>query len=214
MQPLLRRAHRKSLATRHAARASRAVLRARRGVSLIFVAVTLSVVAVMAAVTMPNLITYQKQKDAVLTAKTLQSLDSTLGRWLGIVGQLPQQLHVMVLPFSTSDKTCSGNNFKAKAVNQEANNWPWSGVTIIPSVGVPTPLGFIHDSVLPSTVTTGDGELHVDSLDLDAAQLLDIAVDNGDGPTAGLLRYALSTGTSVAHPIYLARYHVRQSGCN
>lgn len=211
MQPALRR-------TPHATRSSarRLELRARRGVSLMLVAVTLSVVAVMAAVTMPNLVTYQKQKDAEFMAKNILSLDSSLDSWLRITGQLPQTLHILVLPPTTTDLTCGGHNISSKAVGQWSNAsfWPWSGMTIIPGAGVPTPIGFIHDSVLNSTVATGDGELHIDSLDADAVQMLDIAVDGSDDPASGLLEYGASPTNSS---LYLARFHVhvgrRGGGC-
>jgi type II secretory pathway pseudopilin PulG len=192
---------------------SRLGLRARSGMSMIIVTVTLSIVAVMAAVTMPNLVTYHKQQDAELTAKVLESLDSTLDRWVGFVGQAPQQLHILVLPFTTADQTCSNGGFHKKAPGQWLNFWPWSGITIIPDYGVPTPLGFIHDTLVVSGVSAGDPEMHIDSLDLDQVQLLDIAVDGSDNPTAGILRYALSTGSTAAHPLYLARYQAAVGGC-
>jgi len=189
-------------------------LRARRGVSLVIVAVTLSVVAVMAAVTMPNLVTYQKQKDAELTAVTFLSLDSSLiqsGAWLNQFGSYPQRLKAFVVPLVAGDPKCGSGTFK-KATGWAANA-PYTGVTIIPDYGVPTPLGFIHDSVLDNAVRSGEAELHLDSLDLDAVQMLDIAVDGTVGPTAGTLRYAASTGSTAAHPLYLARYTISDFAC-
>jgi type II secretory pathway pseudopilin PulG len=181
--------------------------------SMIIVAVTLSIVAVMAAVTMPNLVTYHKQQDAELTAKVLWSLDSSMARWVRFVGQAPAALHILMLPVSTADFTCSGNHFKAKPVGQWSNFWPWTGVPVVPDYGVPTPMGFIHDSVLASAVHNGDTEIHIDSLDLDQVELLDIAVDDGDGDAAGFLRYAASSGSSAAHPLYLAMFHMAHGGC-
>ena len=186
---------------------------------MIFVAVTLSIVAVMAAVTMPNLVTYHKQQDAELTAKTLRSLDSTLrnrnaGGWLGMFGGMPEFLHQLVLPMVQGDPRCSSGTFKLKTDPQKwLANAPFSGVTVIPDYGVPTPLGFIHDSVLNRASNNGDAEMHIDSLDQDAVELLDIAIDNGDGPNAGILRYEASTGSSAAHPLFLARYWITTTGC-
>lgn len=180
---------------------------------MIFVAVTLSIVAVMAAVTMPNLVTYHKQQDAELTARILWSLDSSTAVWVRFVGQAPMRLHILMLPVSTSDTTCSGNKFKAKPVGQWTNFWPWSGVEVVPYYGVPTPLGFIHDSLIASAVKNGDTDVHIDSLDLDQVQLLDIAVDGTDDPASGFLRYAASSGSSAAHPLYLASFHMAHGGC-
>lgn len=192
---------------------SRLRLRARHGMSMIFVAVSLSVIAVMAAVTMPNLVTYHKQQDAELTAKILWSLDSTMATWVQLTGQAPSQVHTFMIGLTTADLTCGGNNFKSKVVGQWSNFWPWTGVSVVPDYGVPTPIGFIHDTVVVSTVSNGDTEVHIDSLDLDTVQLLDIAVDNGDGATAGFLRYEPSSGTSAAHPLYLARFQMLHNGC-
>lgn len=187
---------------------------------MIFVAVTLSIVAVMAAVTMPNLVTYHKQQDAELTAKTLESLDSTLrirsaGSFLGSYGAMPAFLHQLVLPIQQGDPKCNnGSTFKLKTDPQKwLNNAPFSGVVVIPDYGVPTPLGFIHDSILNRASNNGDAEMHIDSLDQDAVELLDIAIDDGDGANAGVLRYEPSSGTSAAHPLYLARYWITSTGC-
>ena len=118
---------------------------------------------------------------------------------------------MLVIPITTSDTKCGGGAFK-KVTGWTANS-PYTGVTIISDFGATTPLGFIHDSVVNSAVSSGQGELHLDSLDLDAVQMLDIAVDGTISPTTGILRYAASTGSTVNHPLFLARYTINQFAC-
>jgi prepilin-type N-terminal cleavage/methylation domain-containing protein len=137
---------------------------------------------------------------------------SYLGILQRVNSKYPQQLHHLTTKIPLTERSCNGSLYVAAdtvawnpvgAAPGGSSQWPpYSGVPIVTGNGVLTPMGWVHDSVLNSTngVTSIPGwvEVHIDSLSLDDAQELDLAVDGSISPTAGLLRFAANGSYQLA----------------
>ena len=124
----------------------------------------------------------------------------------------PQQLHQLTTKIPLTERSCNGSVYVAAdtvtwnpvgVAPGGSGQWPpYSGLAIVSGKGILTPVGWVHDSVLKSTTGSpsiaGWVEVHIDSLSLDDAQELDLAVDGSISGTTGLLRFAANGSYQLA----------------
>lgn len=187
----------------------------RRGFTLIAIVVTMAVLAIAAAVAAPLVFSANDQVAAARTAEILKSVDLALVQnsadtsggvgWCSQIGRCPAFLSQMNNEIKVGDPCCC--NLGTFSKSQNVSNWlstaPFSGFPIVKGVGLKTPIGIIHDSLVWNG---SDVELHIDSVPQYKAIYLDSMVDNAVNATSGVLRYALSPGTTTSQNLYLVKY--------
>lgn len=186
------------------------------------VVVGVMVIAILAAVAMPTLGESVRFNDAQRTAEMLNSLslslynsNSALGnpgfaQW---AGQYPSALNQLEFQITTAQTSCLGARYKSTAASKWATSGqpPYSPLSVVPQVGVTTPLGVIRDTIIKTTSPSNTWvELHIDSLSTVDANNLDIAVDGAADSTTesstNLLRYTTEPGTATSAKLHQARY--------
>jgi prepilin-type N-terminal cleavage/methylation domain-containing protein len=196
--------------------------RSRRGFTLAEIVVSAVILTIIAAVAVPSFSGYYSQKRATDTAGTLNSLALSLNNYNNQVGPLgylqtvlkyPQRLNHLTNKISTTDKQCSGAAYTGTMVTAWLTRGPYSGLNIVSGMGVATPLGWVHDSVIKGTQTgtfgssqSGWVELHIDSLSDTDVQNLDVLVDNAIDSTTGLIRDSTATATLTSAHLHLVRF--------
>jgi type II secretory pathway pseudopilin PulG len=186
-----------------------------RGFTLIAIVVTVMIIAVIAAVAVPYLTESTHEMSAVRTAQILRTLELDLNNtsatngpsgFCATFGLCPQLLHDLTVQIQATElEACNGNAAYGGITGTWPGNAPYSGLPIAPGNGVWTPLGVIHDSVVKTS--NGNVELHIDSLTLNDAINLDIAVDGSPGtPTTGQLTYAATPVNTSGQTLELAKY--------
>jgi hypothetical protein len=190
--------------------------RRRRGSTLAAVVVTVMIIAALAAVALPVVQGAEDVDNASRTATILVSLDSSLTSnnatvlvkgICNVTTHCPFFLSSMVLPIAAGTPTCrTGTNYAAGDVTSWLTAAPFFGQPILPGKGLHTPLGWVHDSLIK--LANNSFELHIDSLTLDQANYLDIAIDGSATATTLKLRYAEQPAifTATGQHRYLARY--------
>jgi type II secretory pathway pseudopilin PulG len=193
-------------------RGVRARGRSRAGFTLGEVIIAAIVVGVLAAVTIPNFTAHKRLKAAEETADILTAIGLALNNsnyttganrgFVHIVKFMPLRLTQLQVPITTADKRCSNANY----VTADVTNWnkagPYLGLVVVPNAGVPTPFGFVHDSVKTAGVT-GFVEVHIDTVETEDAAALDLLIDRTAGPTVGFLRYQASLAANTQLVRYL-----------
>lgn len=166
---------------------------------MIEVLVALAIVLILAAVTVPSLVGYVDQMAVEGAADQLALVRDALYRKGGPAfrqdvganaGRLSQLARQIVRNNPGFLDSC-GNRFSAK----EAGNWrgPYVNFDIDPAAGMATPIGVATD-VLTRVPPSGAGSLRIDfsnNVQLSQAELLDQAVDGGNGSAIGIVRWVL-----------------------
>jgi hypothetical protein len=183
---------------------------------LIAIVVTVMIIAVIAAVAVPYLTESKHEMAAVRAAQILRTLELDLNNGQaqnGLPGfcprvtVCPQLLSHLNTQITVADKrACGGVIYTVAQVNAWIANAPYSGLPITPGYGVWTPLGVVHDSVV--RISTGNIELHIDSLSLNDAADLDVAVDGVAGAGAGQLTYGNTVVNTSGQVLKLAKYSI------
>jgi prepilin-type N-terminal cleavage/methylation domain-containing protein len=200
----------------------RADARRARGFTLPEVLVSTAILVLLGAMTVPSLVSYKNAKDARAVSSTLSAValslnnpNSYLGN-LGFVqrvGFYPQQLSHLITPISTAMKDCTGAAYTSGEVSSWTAGAPYSTSLIIANQGIPTPLGWIRDTVYVSA-TTDYVELRMDSVETDDVQNLDLAVDLFSDSTLGVLRYEPEPAAPTNATLHRVRYLIPQgTGC-
>jgi type II secretory pathway pseudopilin PulG len=178
------------------------------GFTLVEVAVAAMLIALLAAVTSPYLVSYMDHQRAQTTADQLADLAKGIGAFNAVVkegnaastlntypGSLWQLDSIIVAANVVSHNSCGSTNnatfqFNATAVTAWTNNGPFVSY-YIPRTGLVTPLGTVEDSLVRSNHAAAVGTLALQMIgvDDDDAVMLDLIVDGGDGGTLGTLRY-------------------------
>jgi len=192
----------------------RARARSRFGFTLIEVAVSAAIVALLAAVTTPYLMGYLDKQRAQPTADQLSSLAAgiaafgravrtaaaaTSSSYPGLLSELTSQIP---LNSTTWHNSCTSlvttGGFNATATAAWSNNGPFLSF-MVPQGGLNTPLGFVQDSMVRSSSAAVAGTLAIRMTGVDTADanLLDRIVDGGDGSSAGTLRMVNASGATV-----------------
>jgi len=197
-------------------------VRGRKGFSLIAIVVTVVILAVLAAVILPYLTESTHELSAVRTAEILRTLELDLNNTVASNGldgfcqrvtTCPSQLQHLTRQITTADR--QGCNTTALYKAAEVSNWianaPYSGLPIVPGYGVWTPLGVIHDSTIKHGVKDTI-ELHMDSLPLNDAISLDIAIDGVNNATTGQLVYSATAVNTSGQTLELVTYRIKATG--
>jgi hypothetical protein len=194
---------------------------------LVVVMVGLALSAVAAAATIPILFGAERRAAAEETAMLMESLakslfnedaDTTANGNRGFrqaVNKYPAQLWHLTRLFDQNEDRCDGAAYRSNASN-EIGKWqdgpnPYSGLPIVEDVGLPTPLGFIHDT-LKIASDNNFVEFHLDSLATEDVQYLDLIIDGVSDSTAGTLRYKRATNTTAGQNLHLAMYWLPEDG--
>lgn len=180
--------------------------RRRSGFTLAEVAVSAAIIALMAAVTMPSLSTFLDRQRVQTTADRLEALGQGVAAFAGAVksgapststvypGLISELSNEISLNNPASHNSCgSTGTFNATATANWASNGPFVNF-YVPAGGLQTPIGIVSDSMVrsPATATAGTLSLRILAADTADANMLDLTVDGGDGPTAGTVRYSVS----------------------
>lgn len=194
----------------------------RRGFTLPEVLVSTTILILLAAMTVPSLVSYKNAKDARAVASLLTSLSLSLNNPNGSLGDLgfaqrigdkyPQQLIDLVAPITTAKFSCSGGAYTTTNVNAWAAGAPYSNAPIF-LTGIPTPAGSIRDTVYTSA-TTNYVELRMDSVETIDAQNIDLAVDLTADSTQGVIRYEAEPSAPTNVQLHRIRYLIpKGNGC-
>jgi type II secretory pathway pseudopilin PulG len=187
-----------------------------KGSTLIVIVVSLMVLTIAAAVAAPLLFSANDQIAAQRTGEILNSVRVSLDKnatdatgnvgWCSQIGKCPASLSQLTSEIAVGDNCCcnTGGTFSSKSVGNWLSQAPFSGLPIVKGVGLPTPLGIIHDSLVLSG--TSHIELHIDSVPQYRAVYLDSMVDGAVNAAAGAIQYALSPGTTAAKNLYLVKF--------
>jgi hypothetical protein len=196
----------------------------RVGLTYIEVAVALALVALVAALTYPQLSGYAAARRARDTAAQLLAIQLGLDNNnvpLGTLGYLnavqesgkdpdsryPARLSQLVIPVTTSDVDCSGTKYSATKVTGWQQHGPFTGLVVTARVGINTRLGVIRDSVfLGSGVTAGTIDLRIDSVHTRDAENIDLYVDRALDSLTGQIRYEASIGAPANTDLHVLKF--------
>lgn len=186
----------------------------RSGFTLPEVLVSTAILILLGAMTVPSLVSYKNARDARAVASTLSALSISLNNPNGYLGSLgfiqqigsyPQNLSHLETPITTAMKSCAGTAYTSTNVSAWAAGAPYSSAMIIATKGIPTPIGWIRDTVYTSA-TTNYVELRIDSVETIDAQNLDLAVDLFQDSTLGVLRYEADPAAPGNTGLHRVRY--------
>jgi prepilin-type N-terminal cleavage/methylation domain-containing protein len=182
--------------------------RARKGFTLMEVAVAAVLIAVLAAATIPTLSEFMSGREATTVATQLSQIAAGVATFKTSVlttGNSASNTYPRFISQLTNVITSSGaaassrNSCYNQHTNTAVTNWAATGPFVtfnIPVGGLHTPLGVIQDSMFRSPNSANVGTLAirmtVDSVD---AIRLDRIIDGGDGAGAGTLRITAFNGT-------------------
>src|SRR4051812_4068255 len=170
--------------------------RARKGFTLMEVAVAAVLIAVLAAATIPTLSEFMSGRDATTVASQLSQIAAGVSTFKSAVltsasstsNTYPRFISQLSNPITTAQRNSCYTAHTSTAVT----NWAASGPFVtfnIPVGGLYTPLGVIQDSMFRSPNSANVGTLAI-RMTVDSADAirLDRIIDGGDGAAAGTLR--------------------------
>ena len=166
----------------------------RRGVALIFLVVTLAVMAILATVVLANT-AGARQKDTLIQAVSeLLRFGYEIGvntkkpSFRGDVGNYPGRLAHLFQPITTTDRNSCGNTYSGS----DAGKWtgPYHLIPMVRDANYQMVPGIVASDTLVRTPTTGGGSpilsIVLRNVSLETAQDLGLAFDGvstGAGPT-------------------------------
>jgi len=194
--------------------------RRRNGFTLAEVAVSTAIIAMLAAVTVPYLVTFLDRQRAQTTAEKLSALAEGISAFASAVktsaaptstaypGLISELANQIVANSAVTHNSCGSGatgTFNSTAVT---TGWGGNGPFVnffIPVGGLKTPLGMVSDSMVRTPGTAAVGTLAIRMLAVDTADtnLLDFVVDGGDGASAGTVRFTVVAATHRADIQYL-----------
>jgi Tfp pilus assembly protein PilE len=174
---------------------------------LVEVVVAAVILAILATVTVPSLMTFLDRQRATTTATQLSGVATGIVNFEAAIhsagtttnNDYPFRISDLVTAITANDSTSCKTKFTANAVTQWAAAGPFVNFYAAKPAGLSTPLGTLQDTITrnPLSATAGFLELHFVAIDSADAVMLDEVVDNGDGGTLGTVRYTI--GTTSAH---------------
>ena len=181
----------------------------RKGFTLAEVAIAAVIIAIMAAVTAPSLVSFIDKERAQTTADKLSAIATGLAGFESAIhtgsastnNAYPGRISYLTNAITTAQFTTCHTAFTATSTAQWSTSGPFL-TFYIPVGGLNTPLGIIQDSVIrvPSSggpaASPGTVALHMTGVDANDAAMLDQVVDGGDGGSAGVVQYTI-TGTTA-----------------
>ena len=181
----------------------------RQGFTLAEVAIAAVIIAIMAAVTAPSLVSFIDKERAQTTADKLSAIATGIAGFEAAIhtaagattDAYPGRISYLTNAITTTEFTTCHTTFTSTSTTQ----WNTSGPFLtfyIPVGGLNTPLGIIQDSMIRTPSSTGPTALpgtlalHMTGVDASDAAMLDQVVDGGDGGSAGVVQYTVSGTTA------------------
>jgi prepilin-type N-terminal cleavage/methylation domain-containing protein len=178
--------------------------RRRDGFTLIEVAVAAAIVAMLAAVTAPYMVSFLDKQRAQATADKLAALGMGIAAfgsavntngaqtgttYPGLISELTSQIPFNNTAGHNSCGSAGLGTFNATATAAWSNNGPFVNF-YVPQGGLRTPLGLVADSLVrtPGSPVAGTLGIRMVGLDTADATTLDLIIDGGDGGAVGTLR--------------------------
>ena len=177
-------------------------MRARRGFTLAEVAVAALIVAIMAAVTAPSLMSFLDNQRAQTTANTLSDLATGIASFRTSVTAYPQKISQLTNVIATTQPNSCGSNFTAANVTSWNNNAPFVNFFISSTSPLNTPLGTVTDVMVrnptgPTGTLTGTLAIRMSNVDSADAVELDKIIDGSSTPTTGVLQYTITSSLAT-----------------
>lgn len=195
--------------------------RARRAAVLLWIIVTLAVVAAVAAATAPLLLQINDTDRVALSAKVLRDVARSVDSFTTVVKRGPVASPVNTTPSNLALLTasvvsghvagCSAQQYDTSSVSAWARGGPFVSY-VMPAEGLWTPIGRIND--LPSRTASVAGQqrrtttdpyfIQIANVDVKMARLIDVYVDGIANASADTIQY----GTPAADSTVLLSYRV------
>jgi prepilin-type N-terminal cleavage/methylation domain-containing protein len=172
--------------------------RNRLGFTLAEVAVSAALIAVLAAVTAPSLVSYLDNQSAKTTATTLSQLATGIASFRTSVGVYPHSVSQLTNGITTAQTNSCNVVFTAAQVTSWNTNGPFA-TFMVPSTGLNTGIGQITDVMLrnptgPTGTLNGTLAIRFAAIDSADAAELDLVVDGATTatPTTGVVQYTIT----------------------
>jgi type II secretion system protein G len=178
----------------------------RQGFTLMEMVVALLIIALMAAVIAPNVISALDRARISAAHKTLQGLSQGIRDFKKDVGQYPSRLTQLVTPITTADRGACNNLYTGGGTGQVAR---WAGPYLdrnVEATGVPLGIGTATNVLFWNANTTI--EIPNMTVELADALELDELADGSDGALSGNIRW-----TNLVAPMVSMDYLIPINGC-
>lgn len=193
--------------------------RSRAGFTLVEIAVASVILAMLAAVTAPYLVSYLDEQRAETTATELQDLSDGIAAYAEGVrtgtaatsNTYPYMLSELAIPITTGSRNSCGVAYAGATLTSVSTRWTTNGPFVsfyVPTTGFRTPIGTLRDTLTRSSAsgTAGTLTITISSVDSSDAVELDKVVDGGDGATKGRVQYTSGvTPTTVSYIVPVGR---------
>ena len=156
----------------------------RVGYALVWVILTIAIIAAPIATAAPTLATLNERSRAASTAVMLRALSTGFTQFGVLVGAYPGNVSELTNTLTTSNKnTCRG-----AMTGSNVGNWPANAPYVpfyVPTSGLWTELGRVRDSVPARPSSPGSAAIFVELPGVSGADavMLDLLIDNGTGDT-------------------------------
>ena len=183
--------------------------------SLLEVIVALTIILVLAAVTVPSLAGFARQARVEMAAEQLEtvrdaltgnnSFNDALDRNAGRLSELSQIIVKNNASYATGTDDSCGDDFNNGAVNDWEDDGPFVNFQIDRATGMMTPIGRAEDSLtrIPNDNVTGVLRINfLNNVELADAVILDDIVDGGNGSAAGTVQWVLPASDGVVTMYY------------
>jgi len=182
--------------------------RGRDGFSLLEVTVALIIVLILAAVTVPSLISSIEFKQVTDTRDRLVELknavsNATTTGFYDKVTNYPRKLSELSQPIVAYSATNYPNSCGTAFTNTNVTNWNSNGPfidTFIPTTGLIVPIGLVQNDMVrtPATANAGTLAFKLLAVEKGLALELDYVMDGSDGAAAGTIRWVDPSPTGGA----------------
>lgn len=183
--------------------------------SLLEVIVSLTIILVLAAVTLPALAGFARQSRVELAAQQLEtvrdaltgndSFNDALDRNAGRLSELSQIIVKNNASYATGTDDSCGDDFGSGDVNDWEDEGPFVNFQIDRATGMMTPIGLAQDSLTRIPNDDEPGVLRINFLnnvELADAVILDDIVDGGNGNASGTVQWVLPATDGVVTLYY------------
>lgn len=173
-------------------------MRARKGFTLAEVAVAALIIAIMAAVSAPSLVSFLDNQRAKTAASTLSDLATGIASFRTSVAVYPLKVSQLTNLIATNQFNSCRTAFSGAQVTNWTNNAPFVTFFVSSTSKLNTPIGTINDSLARTPMTANPGTIAIQMAAVDSADAaeLDKVIDGTSTPSTGVLQYT-TPGASV-----------------